>query len=134
MTTVDANRAQQIGKAASAYEQERTGHAPKSVTVVIAKSTLVITLEGALSSAEKALARSPAGASQLQEFHRKLFAGSAGMLCQQIKEITGAEVREASAEVETVTGAVMQMFASGTVVQVFLLTRDVPDETWSGTG
>jgi len=29
---------------------------------------------------------------------------------------------------------VMQMFATGTVVQVFLLARSVPAETWSGTG
>jgi hypothetical protein len=44
------------------------------------------------------------------------------------------EVREASAEIETVTGAVMQMFASGTVVQVFLLACTVPADSWSGGG
>ena len=52
----------------------RTGHVPKSVTVVLSESTLVITLHGALSPAEKALAKSPAGAAQVQEFHRQLFA------------------------------------------------------------
>ncbi len=36
--------AQQIAQAASAFEQRRTGHAPKSVTVVLNEDTLVITL------------------------------------------------------------------------------------------
>jgi len=43
-------------------------------------------------------------------------------------------VREASAAVETTTGAVMQRFMTGTVVQVFLLARSVPAATWSGGG
>jgi hypothetical protein len=42
------------------------------------------------------------------------------------------EVREARVEVETAPGAVMQMFATGTVVQVFLLARSVPAAAWSG--
>jgi uncharacterized protein YbcI len=126
--------AQQIGQAASAFEQRRTGHEPKSATVVLNEDTLVITLRGALSPAEKSLAKSPAGAAQMQEFHRQLFANSCDSLRQEIKRITGVEVREATAEVETTTGAVMQMFASGTVVQVFLLARSVPVDTWNGSG
>ena len=35
------------------------------------------------------------------------------------------EVREATAEVETTTGTVVQAFTTGTVVQVFLLARGV---------
>ena len=126
--------AQQIAEAASAFEERRTGHVPHSVTVVISGHTLVITLHEALSPAEKALVNTPTGAAELQEFHQQLFINSADSLRQEIKRITGVEVREASAEVETTTGAVMQMFATGTVVQVFLLAHSVPKETWSGTG
>jgi uncharacterized protein YbcI len=126
--------AQQIAQAASAFEQRRTGHAPKSVTVVLSEDTLVITLRGALSPAEKAVAQNPAGAAQMLEFHRQLFANSSDPLRQEIKRITGAEVREATAEVETITGAVLQVFSTGTVVQVFLLARSVPADTWSGSG
>jgi uncharacterized protein YbcI len=126
--------AQQLAQAASAFEQRRTGHVPKSVSVVLNEDTLVITLRGALSTAETALARSPAGTAQMQELYRQLFANSAGALRQEIHKITGVEVREASAEVETVTGAVMQMFTTGTVVQVFLLARSVPTAIWSGGG
>ena len=41
---------------------------------------------------------------------------------------------EATAEVETTTGTVVQAFTSGTMVQVFLLARRLPAETWSGSG
>ena len=95
---------------------------------------LVIRLNDSLSPAEHAVAKSPAGIAKLKEFHRQLFASSADSLMREINRITGVRVREASAEVETVTGAVMQMFTTGTVVQVFLLAGNVPDDTWSGNG
>jgi uncharacterized protein YbcI len=60
--------AQQIAQAASAFERPA---APKSVSVVLNKDTVVITLHGALSPAEKAWGKSPAGAAQMQEFHRQ---------------------------------------------------------------
>ena len=126
--------AQQLAQAASSFEQQRTGHAPKSVNVVLNEDTLVITLHGALSPAEKALVRDPAGAAQVQEFHRQLFTHSCDWLRQEIKRITGVEVREATAEVETATGTVVQVFTTGTVVQVFLLARAVPADTWRGDG
>ncbi len=44
------------------------------------------------------------------------------------------EVREAIAEVEPTTGAVVQAFTTGTVVQVFLLAGSVPPDSWSGNG
>jgi hypothetical protein len=68
----------------------------------------------------------------VQEFHRQLFASASDALRQEIKRITGMEVREASAEVERRAGAVVQAFTTGTVVQVFLLDGSVPTETWSG--
>src|SRR5437588_9127832 len=126
--------AHQLAQAASAFEQRRTGHAPKSVTVVLSEDTLVITLHGALSPAEKALASSPEGAAQVQDFHRQLFNTSSEWLRQEIKRIAGVEVREATAEVEAKTGTVVQVFATGTVVQVFLLAHDVSADSWSGDG
>jgi uncharacterized protein YbcI len=135
MNKSKSTMAQQIAQAAIAFEQRRTGnHVPKSVTVVLSEGTLVITLHEALSPAERALAKSPAGAAQVQEFHRQLFASASEELRQEIKRITGMEVREATAEIETSTGAVVQAFTTGTVVQVFLLAGSVPTETWSGNG
>jgi uncharacterized protein YbcI len=134
MIKSNANMAQQIAQAAIAFEQRRTGNTPKSVTVVMSDNTLMITLHGALSPAERALAKNPAGAAQVQDFHRQLFTSAADSLRQEIKRITGVEVREAVAEVEPTTGTVVQAFTTGTVVQVYLLECDVPSETWSGSG
>jgi uncharacterized protein YbcI len=125
--------AQQIAEAAVAFERRRTGRGPQRVTVVLGEETLVITLHEALSPAEKALARSPEGAAQVQDFHRRLFNNSSASMRREIKRITGVDVREATAEVETTTGAVMQVFTTGTVVQVFLLAHGVPPDTWSGS-
>lgn len=126
--------AQQLAQAASVFQQRGTGHVPKSVAVVLSGETLVITLQEALSPAEKALAQSPAGAAQVQEFHRQLFHDSADALRREIKRITGVEVREAVAEIEPATGTVVQAFTTGTVVQVFLLAHNsVPAGSWSGS-
>lgn len=122
--------AQEVANAASAFQERRTGHAPRAVTVVLSGDMLVITLHGALTPAEQALAHSPAGAAQVQEFHRQLFANSAGSLRDEIKRITGVEVREAAAEVEAATGTVVHAFTSGTMVQVFLLSQVVAAEAW----
>ncbi len=134
MNKSNSGVARQIAQAASDFEELQTGHAPKSVAVVLSEETLVITLHGALSPAEKALAKSPAGAAQVQEFHRQLFADSSDSLRQEIQRITGVEVREAAAEVEPTTGIVLKAFTTGTIVQVFLLARGVLADSWSGNG
>jgi uncharacterized protein YbcI len=126
--------AKQIAFAACDFERRRTGNSPRSVTVVLSEHTLVITLHGALSPAEQALAKSPAGAAQVQEFHRQLFDNSADSLRREIKRITGVGVREAAVDVEPTTGTVLKAFTSGTIVQVFLLADSVTAGTWSGSG
>jgi uncharacterized protein YbcI len=133
MNKTIATKAERIAQAAMAFERRRTGHAPQSVTVVLSENTLVITLHGALTAGERTLAQTPAGAAKVQEFHRQLFLDSADTLRQEIKRITGVEVRQATTEVEPTTGTVVQAFTSGTVVQVFLLAANVTGETWSGT-
>jgi uncharacterized protein YbcI len=134
MDKSDSTVAQRIARAASAFEEQLTGRVPTSVAVVLIEDTLVVTLHGALSPAERALSRTSDGAAQVQEFHRELFANSFDSLRQQIKRITGVEVREAAAEVEPATGTVVKAFTNGAVVQVFLLARGVPADAWSGNG
>ena len=134
MDTPKPTMAEQIAQAAIAFERRRTGnHFPKSVTVVLSEGTLVITLHEALSPAERELAKTPAGAVQMQEFHRQLFASSSDALRQEIKRITGMDVREATAEIEPPSRAVVQAFTTGTVVQVFLLAGHAPTQAWSGS-
>jgi uncharacterized protein YbcI len=126
--------AQQIARAASAFEQQLTGPAPRSVTVVLSDETLVITLHGVLSPAEVDLARSPEGAARVQEFHRALFGNSCGPLRQAIQTITGVAVREASADVTMASGTVVRVFSTGTVVEVFLLAGRVAADAWGPSG
>jgi uncharacterized protein YbcI len=126
MEKLDPSVAQQIAQAAIAFQKQRTGLEPQSVAVVLSGETLLITLHGALSPAEKAMAMSEQDAAQVQEFHKQLFIDSADELRQAIKRITGVEVREATAEVETTTGTMVQVFTTGTMVQVFLLAKGVP--------
>ena len=118
--------AEQIAQAAKAFQRQRTGHEPKSVSVVLGGDTLVVTLHGALSPAEQAMAQSPEGATKVQEFHRQLFHNASDTLRQEIKRITGMEVLEGSAEVDPTCGPVVQVFPSGTMVQVFLLSGKLP--------
>jgi uncharacterized protein YbcI len=120
--------AQQIGQTAIAYEERRLGRKPKSVTVVLGGDTLVITMHGVLSPAEKTLAASPAGAAKLQEFHEQLFKSSSDPLRQEIRRIKGLEICESTKD----KAAAVQVFAVGTMVQVFLLAGRLPADSWDG--
>jgi uncharacterized protein YbcI len=122
--------AQQIAQTAIAFEEQRLGRKPTSVTVVLGGDTLVITMHGVLSPAEKALAASPDGAATLQEFHRQLFRISSDPLRREIERITGLEICE---DPKNKTTAAVQVFSVGTVVQVFLLIGRLPADSWDGT-
>jgi len=133
METLNPTMSEQIARAASELQHQRTGHEPKSVSVVLSGDTLVVTFHGALSPAEQVLAQSPEGAAKIQEYHRQLFHNASDALRGEIKRITGMDVREATAAVEPATGAVVQVFTTGTVVQVFLLSGDVPSGSFKGS-
>lgn len=127
MNAIDLNSAQQLelARVAGRFQEQRTGHAPTSVTAVLQEDTLVVTIHGALTRAEKSLAKTPAGAAQVQEFHRQLFADSTNEMLHEIQRITGRQVREAAAEVESFMGTVVHAFTTGAMVQVFLLAPSV---------
>ena len=127
--TQPLSMAQQIAQTAIAFEEQRLGRKPTSVTVVLGGDTVVITMHGVLSPAERTLAASPAGAAQLQEFHQQLFKLSSEPLRQEIRRITGLEICE---EAKNKATAAVQVFSVGTVVQVFLLAGHLPAESWDG--
>ena len=129
MNAVNTDMARKIAEVAAQFQRQRTGHAPRSVTVVLGQDTVVVTLHEALSPAEKALAQTAAGAARVQEFHRQLFAHSSDTLRREIRRITGRRVQEAVAEVEPATGAVIHAFTTGTVVQVFSFDHPLPGDT-----
>jgi len=110
MIKTQSTMAQKVAQAVTAFQQETTGHAP---------------------TAERDMAKSPAGAAKVQEFHRQLFINSSQSLRDEIQRITGVEVREAVAEVEPTTGAVVQAFTRSAMVQVFRLAQSVPGDNWT---
>ena len=126
--------AKQLADSASRFQAQRTGHAPKAVTVVLSEETMVVTLHEALTPAERQLSQSVAGAAQVQEFHRQLFASTIDEMREEILRLTGRKVREAVAQIDAVTGAVIQAFTTGDMVQVYLLDSAAPPEiadNWS---
>lgn len=121
MDVDSSSAAEELARVVSTFQKQCTGHAPKAVSVVSSDDTLVITMHEALTVAERAMAQSAEGAAQVQQFHRQLFSSSSASLLQEIQRITGRVVREATAEVELSTGAIVHAFTTGTVVQVYLL-------------
>ncbi len=69
--TQPTSMTQQIGQSAIAFEEQRLGRKPTSVTVLLGGDTLVITMHGVLSPAEKILAASPEGAAKLESLASK---------------------------------------------------------------
>jgi uncharacterized protein YbcI len=129
VSTTSPNMAEQIGHAASAFEQVRTGHVPKSVTVVLTDDTLVVTLRGVLTHAERVMANTETGAAWVREYHRQLFANSSNSLLDEIKRITGVDARQSGA----IEATVVPLFEVGAIVQVFVLSTSIPLNVWSGT-
>ena len=118
----EVGAAKQLADVVRQFEEERTGRMPESVTAELVDASLVITLHGELSPVEMDLAKTPDGAAEVQELHRQLFLTSCGSLLKEIEVITGVAVLEATSEVTTDTG---------TVVQVFVLAASVPASTWT---
>lgn len=133
MNTPESTMAQKVAQAVMAFQKKTTGHTSKGATVVLSENTLVVTLHGALSPAEKEMSKTADGAAKVQEYHRQLFSNSSQLLLEEIRRITGVEVREALTEVDTSTGTVVCAFASGTVVQVFQMAEGIPATDWDGT-
>jgi len=111
----------ELADIALAMQSERTGHTPKAVTVVASDETVVVTLQEALTPAEKVLARTEAGASKVEDYHRALFAVSCNELRREIQRLTGRKVREAAVVMEPASGSIVHAFPSGTMVQIFQL-------------
>ena len=122
MLQTTTNMTAEIAQAAMAFQQQQTGHEPKSVSVAVCGDTLVVTLHGVLSPAEQAMAHSREAA-KLRELYRQLFLATSETLRQEINRVTGLVVNEDAVEV---------FLTSGTIVQVFLLSGKVPSESFDG--
>ena len=120
----------QVAHSVRNFQQQHTGHAPKSVTVVLSNGTMVVTLHETLSPEEKVLCSTDKGEAQIRDFHRKLIRLSLGPLQDEVERITGSVLREVLVEVESETGAVIYVFTTGSMLQVFKLVGGLSSEVW----
>jgi uncharacterized protein YbcI len=127
MGNSDASLAQRIAGAACELDHRLTGRVPQFVTAVLTDDTLVIAVHGALSSAERAQARTRAGAAEVREYHRRLFADSFEGLRQHIERISGLKVSEAAAEVDGASGTVVKVFTTGPGLCLYLPAYRSPE-------
>jgi osmotically-inducible protein OsmY/uncharacterized protein YbcI len=109
-----------------AVRKLQTKYGRKWVAVLMNEDTLVVALHGALTAAEQALAQSPAGAAEVRDFHRELFANLSHRLLPKIERIIGMKVEAATAAFEPTTGAVVRLFTTGTSGENFPQTPGEP--------
>jgi PleD family two-component response regulator len=126
MDKSNLTKTQQTGEAASAFEQRRTGHVPQSVTAVSSDDTLPTTLHAGLSPAEKALAKSPAGA--LGRSNRRVLRVLVVDDFPEIATTTAMLLRHYGHEVETVgSGQAALSAVKAKPPDVLLLDLGLPD-------
>lgn len=125
--------AQKIAQIAWNYEFQNRGHVPKSVHVVLSGNTLVVTFHGALTLAELVLVQTRQGAEQIQEFQQSLFAGSAQEMLREMEKATEDFAEGVVTASPFSAGALIKVFETGTIIQVFLLSKNFPTDSWSGS-
>ena len=122
---------QKIAQAARAFEKQRMKRGRKWVAVFMNEDTIIIALHGSLTASENTLAQSPAGATQVQEFHNRLFSNISTTFRRKIKSIAGLEVCDTTAEIDPTASSVVQVLTTDTVGEDFLLAAGVSAGTRS---
>ena len=127
MDIPNSDMAKQVALAASDFELQRTGHLPKSVTVVLSGETVVITLHGALSPAETALAKSRGrGRPGASSFTANYSTARRNRCGKEIKtNHRSGSARSGRRSRAGVWHRCQGVSTTGTVVQVFLLADSV---------
>jgi uncharacterized protein YbcI len=126
MDPLPSSITQKIAHAARACEQRQTKQGRDWVAVFLLEDTIVIALHGSLTTAEQVLVQSPAGVTQVRAFHQHLFTNVSATLVQDVKRITGMEVRDTEADILETTGSVVQVLTTDTMREKFLLAPDRP--------
>ncbi|MFM8415069.1 MAG: Na-translocating system protein MpsC family protein [Planctomycetota bacterium] len=113
--------------AVGTFEHGLLGRSPTSVTVIGTGSWMVVHLHEPFSALERRLAREDeAGAERVRQFHRDLFARTAGALLEHVEAATGVRFHGAIAHVDTATGSVIKTLATIPDVDLFVMGRGLP--------
>ena len=109
------------------FEHGLLGRSPTSVTVIGNGAWMVVHLHEPFSALERRLAREDeAGAERVRQFHRDLFARTAGALLEHVEAATGVRFQGAIVHVDTATGSVVKTLATIPDVDLFVMGRGLP--------
>jgi uncharacterized protein YbcI len=142
MEDTEATMAKRIALAAMVYEHRVTGRVPEIVTVVLGDDAVIIKACRSLAQTKAEMVKSSDCAVQLRESQRIPFNIACEPLRCEIGQITGVEVREAVAEVESSIGIGVKVFSpvqavnAGTRKQIApeLLFQNVALARWADDG
>lgn len=105
-----------IRNAVIKFEQEFMGRGPTDVKAFIIRDIILVRLKGVLTPAERQLAKSGEGVTMVKGIRQNLIAQGRENLCQQMREITGAETSGLFTDIDT---------SIGERIIVFTMERDV---------
>jgi uncharacterized protein YbcI len=74
------------------FEQEFLGRGPEEVKAWIIRDLVVVRLKGVLTPAERQLAKTTEGVEMVKRLRQNLIAQGRDKLCEQVSEITGANI------------------------------------------
>jgi len=74
------------------FEQEFLGRGPDEVRAFVVRDLVVVRLKGVLTPAERQLAKTTEGVEMVKRLRQNLIAQGRDKLCEQVREITGAEI------------------------------------------
>lgn len=99
-----------IRNAVIKFEQEFMGRGPMEVKAFILRDMFLGRLKGVLTPAERQLANNAEGVDMVKRMWQNLISQGRERLCGQISVITGVEVTDLLADIETHSGERMTIF------------------------
>ena len=74
------------------FEQEFLGRGPDEVRAFVVRDLVVVRLKGVLTPAERQLAKTTEGVEMVKRLRQNLIAQGRDKICEQVSEITGANI------------------------------------------
>ncbi|NWF73064.1 MAG: DUF2294 domain-containing protein [Nitrospirae bacterium] len=92
------------------FEQEFMGRGPEEVKAFIIRDLVVVRLKGVLTPAERQLAKTPDGVDMVKRLRQTLIAQGRDKLCEQVSDITGANILTLFTDIDVQIGEKVFVF------------------------
>ncbi|MDH5669559.1 MAG: DUF2294 domain-containing protein [Nitrospira sp.] len=93
------------------FEQEFMGRGPEDVRACIVRDLVVVRLKGVLTPAERQLAKTAEGVDMVKRLRQTLIAQGRDKLCDQVSNITGAQIVTLFTDIDVQIGEKVFVFA-----------------------